>query len=90
MQNKPKLPTTTPPNHDSIEVTISDTGIGIAPEIINKIFEPFFTTKSFGEGSGLGLHISKQIIEKHKGIIEVSSSKGLGTTFLIKIPKMSI
>ncbi|MBN1600013.1 MAG: substrate-binding domain-containing protein [Chitinispirillaceae bacterium] len=90
MQFKGKLTIITADKDDFIEVTISDTGIGIAPEIINKIFEPFFTTKSFGEGSGLGLHISKQIIEKHKGVIEVSSSQGLGTTFLIKIPKMSI
>lgn len=63
---------------------IKDTGIGIAPENLNKIFEPFFTTKT--KGTGLGLTISKNIIESHRGKIEVDSTLGEGTTFSIFLP----
>jgi signal transduction histidine kinase len=87
MQFKGKLTIHTYDKKDYIEITFTDTGCGIAPEIQNKIFEPFFTTKPMGEGSGLGLHISKQIIEKHKGSITVSSIPGQGTTFSIKLPQ---
>ncbi|MBI5745608.1 MAG: GAF domain-containing protein [Nitrospirae bacterium] len=72
---------------------INDTGEGIAKEEIDKIFDPFFTTKhaSIGrEGTGLGLSISHQIIKEHKGFINVESTLGKGTTFLIYIPVNSI
>jgi C4-dicarboxylate-specific signal transduction histidine kinase len=68
-----------------IVVQISDSGAGISPDILDKIFSPFFTTKPMGEGSGLGLHIVRQIIEKHTGTIEISSRPG-HTNFTIKIP----
>jgi signal transduction histidine kinase len=87
MQCKGKLTIHTYDKTDYVEVTFTDTGNGIAPEIQNKIFEPFFTTKPMGEGSGLGLHISKQIIEKHKGSITITSIPGQGTTFSIKLPQ---
>jgi len=67
-------------------VTISDTGKGIAPEIINRVFEPFFTTKDVGKGTGLGLSISYDIIRKHNGDIRVESEQGVGTTFSIRLP----
>ena len=66
-------------------VSITDTGKGIPQEIIPRIFEPFFTTKPSGEGSGLGLHIVRQIIEKHQGEVEVSSKVGK-TTFTVALP----
>jgi signal transduction histidine kinase len=66
-------------------ISITDSGMGIAPEIKDKIFEPFFTTKPSGEGSGLGLDIIKKIIEKHEGHIVVESQPGK-TTFTIFIP----
>lgn len=66
-------------------VTITDSGCGIPSEIQTKIFEPFFTTKPSGEGSGLGLDISRQIIEKHEGKIEVMSQPGQ-TTFEVWLP----
>lgn len=72
-----------------ITVSIKDTGPGISAETQEKIFEPFFTTKEFGKGSGLGLAISKQIIKSHKGIIEVDSAMGVGTSFTIKLPVSS-
>jgi len=67
-------------------ILISDTGPGIKPEYHKKIFEPFFTTKEATHGVGLGLSISKRIIEDHNGAIEVNSEPGKGTTFIIKLP----
>lgn len=67
-------------------ISFGDTGEGIPPEIIANVFEPFFTTKGVGEGTGLGLSVSKGIIEQHGGIIEVDSKVGVGTTFRIKLP----
>lgn len=64
----------------------SDTGAGIAPDIINDIFRPFFTTKEVGAGTGLGLYISHEIIKKHEGLISVKSKQGKGTTFTIDLP----
>lgn len=69
------------------EIRISDSGIGIAPQNIEKIFTPFFTTKEVGEGTGQGLAIAHSVIvEKHNGTIDVESSVGAGTTFIIKLP----
>ncbi len=66
---------------------ISDNGPGIPAENLNKIFDPFFTTKPVGKGTGLGLSVSHDIIvNKHKGLIEVQSEVGKGTTFFIKLP----
>ena len=74
-------------NDDYIEMTIEDTGSGMPDEIKDKIFDPFFTTKDIGKGTGLGLSISHGIIEKHNGEIRVESKMGVGTTFIIKLPK---
>ena len=67
-----------------VNIEISDTGIGIGEEFIEKVFDPFFTTKS--KGSGLGLAITKQIIEQHGGTIDVSSRAEGGTMFRITFP----
>lgn len=72
-----------------VEVTISDTGRGIPMENIDKIFEPFFTTKEVGKGTGLGMYIVRNIIEKHHGTINVQSEAGEGTTFIIRLPAES-
>lgn len=66
-----------------IQVTISDNGPGIPPDIQGKLFDPFFTTKPVGQGTGLGLSICYQIVEKHKGKIEVISQLGQGTKFVL-------
>ncbi|MFA5353854.1 MAG: ATP-binding protein [Thermodesulfovibrionales bacterium] len=66
-------------------VSFQDTGKGIPPEITSLIFDPFFTTKGAGEGTGLGLTVSKAIIEQHKGEIKVMTSEK-GTTFTISLP----
>ena len=71
---------------DKVEIRISDNGCGIPMENLEYLFEPFFTTKAVGKGTGLGLHISKTIIEKHHGQILVESTVGNGTTFIIHLP----
>ena len=82
------LTITTSEENDGVKVEISDSGSGIPQEITEKIFEPFFTTKPTGEGSGLGLHISKKIIDKHEGTIAVTSEPG-HTRFSIWLPQNS-
>ncbi|WAC14803.1 sensor histidine kinase [Dyadobacter pollutisoli] len=71
---------------ETVEITISDNGTGIEPEILAKIFDPFFTTKQVGEGTGLGLSITYGIIRKHQGTLEVESEVGHGTKFFIYLP----
>jgi len=71
---------------DMAEITICDSGCGIAPENLQKIFDPFFTTKSVGKGTGLGLSVSHGTIEAHGGTIEVDSTVGEGTEFRIYLP----
>ncbi len=70
-----------------IDVFVSDTGSGIAPEHLPKVFDPFFTTKEVGKGTGLGLAISQSIVEQHKGSIEVCSKGiGKGTVVIVSLP----
>nr|WP_275994320.1 ATP-binding protein [Argonema antarcticum] len=73
-------------NANRILVKIWDNGSGITGEIKNKLFDPFFTTKPIGQGTGLGLYVCYQIVEKHKGRIEVKSEPGQGTEFAISLP----
>ena len=69
-----------------ILITVTDTGIGIAKNIIDRIFDPFFTTKEPGQGTGLGLSTAIGIIKNHGGVIEVKSDPGSGTQFKIYLP----
>jgi two-component system NtrC family sensor kinase len=69
-----------------IEIKVRDDGAGIAPDVLPRIFEPFLTTKESGHGVGLGLAISRGIVERHNGRIEVESELGKGTTFTITLP----
>ncbi len=71
---------------DTVEIKVSDNGMGISQKNLNKIFDPFFTTKKIGEGTGLGLNIVYRIITKYEGTIDVESKEGAGTTFTIKFP----
>ncbi len=72
--------------HYWIRIKISDTGVGIPPDIKQKIFEPFFSTKSKNESTGLGLAISYNIIQKHGGLINVYSEPGSGSCFTVYFP----
>lgn len=73
-------------NDKQVEVKIRDNGKGISPKIKEKIFDPFFTTKPVGEGTGMGLAICYQIVEKHQGKIQVISQLGQGTEFVVTLP----
>jgi two-component system, NtrC family, sensor kinase len=79
---------TTSFNHDpaQIRLIVRDDGSGIPPDILPRIFEPFLTTKETGRGVGLGLAISRSILERHRGTIEVQSELGRGTTFTLNLP----
>lgn len=77
---------TTWPEPEWVVVKISDTGCGMAPEVVKRIFEPFYTTKEIGQGTGLGLSVSYAIVKEHGGKIEVKSEPGHGTTFTVRIP----
>jgi len=71
---------------DTVSLSVSDTGCGIPKENLQKIFEPFFTTKGPGEGTGLGLFVTRGIVEKLGGTIAVESDVGRGSTFRVSLP----
>lgn len=68
-------------------IAVSDDGPGIARELLPKLFDPFFTTKDVGHGSGLGLYVVQEIVQQHNGSVAVTSTPGVGTTFLIRLPR---
>jgi len=71
---------------DCVLVEVRDTGCGIPPENLGRLFDPFFTTKEIGVGSGLGLSISKNIVESYGGTLTVGSEVGKGTSFTVRLP----
>ena len=84
---KPMLTVSTTLAKDHIEIRVEDNGDGIPDNLKDKIFQPFFTTKPTGEGTGLGLSMSYDIITKgHGGELDVETEEGKGTSFSIKIP----
>jgi signal transduction histidine kinase/CheY-like chemotaxis protein len=72
-----------------LALAISDTGVGIAPENLDRIFDPFFTTKPVGKGSGLGLATAFGIVKGHGGAIRVASEVGLGSRFVVYLPVLA-
>lgn len=79
----------TRPGANELEIVIQDTGSGIPAENLEKIFVPFFSTKPLGQGTGLGLAISHGLIRQLGGDIRVASTVGLGTTFIITLPRQA-
>ena len=71
---------------DDIEIEVADTGCGIPPELLDKVFEPFFTTKAIHQGSGLGLTMVKEVIERMGGRVTCDSHVGAGRTFRLCVP----
>src|SRR5262249_37625323 len=81
----PAITISTRKEKDKIEIRITDNGNGIQQNIIDKIFQPFFTTKPTGQGTGLGLSLSYDIVKAHGGELKVESKEGKGTTFIIQL-----
>jgi signal transduction histidine kinase len=73
--------------NQQVQITIRDSGPGMPPDVKAKIFDPFFTTKEVGKGTGLGLGICFKIIQQHQGTVEVHSTLGGGTEFVITLPQ---
>ena len=71
---------------DRVEIKVKDNGIGIPQKVVDKIFQPFFTTKPTGQGTGLGLSLSYDIIKAHEGELKVNSTEGEGSEFVIQLP----
>ena len=71
---------------DKVEIKVADNGNGIPQQLLSKIFQPFFTTKPTGEGTGLGLSLSYDIVKAHGGELKLETSEGNGTEFLIELP----
>jgi signal transduction histidine kinase len=88
---EPTLRATTKNLGDRVEIRVRDNGTGIAPEVKEKMFNPFFTTKPAGEGTGLGLSMSHDIVVKqHGGTIDVDTEPGVFTEFIITLPRTRI
>jgi len=75
-----------PDENGKVKISVRDNGIGISPDNLKKILSPFFTTKPAGKGTGLGLSVCYGIVEGMGGVMEVSSERGVGTTFTIRLP----
>jgi signal transduction histidine kinase len=85
MDDSGRLQLTTEHGSDEVRVTFEDNGKGIPPEHLSQVFDPFFTTKRQGEGTGIGLDIAKQIVDRHHGTIRVNSVPGK-TEFQVILP----
>ena len=84
----PNVLVTTKKIDKAIEISLKDNGDGIPSKLLDKIFQPFFTTKPTGEGTGLGLSLSYDIITKgHGGTLNVNTEEGVGTEFIIVLPE---
>jgi signal transduction histidine kinase len=87
---EPIVSATTKGRTDNVEICIRDNGTGIPPDVKEKMFNPFFTTKPAGEGTGLGLSMSHDIIvNQHGGTIDVDTREGQFTAFTIVLPRKS-
>ncbi len=83
---EPVVSVSTKRNHSQVEIRVSDNGNGIRQEVRDKIFQPFFTTKPTGQGTGLGLSLSYDIVKAHGGELKVETREGDGSEFIILLP----
>ena len=84
---QPTISVSTKKINDKVAITVKDNGNGISQSIVDKIFQPFFTTKPTGQGTGLGLSLSYDIIKVHGGEIKVETKEGEGSEFIIQLPQ---
>jgi signal transduction histidine kinase len=87
MSNSGTLTVSAHSQGERIQLSVADTGIGMSPETMEKIFEPLYTTKT--KGIGLGLAVSKNLVEVNGGKIDVESVEGQGSTFVVNLPAFS-
>ncbi len=85
-QYEPIVSVSTKKGNNKVEIRVKDNGNGIPQKVVDKIFQPFFTTKPTGQGTGLGLSLSYDIIKAHGGEVKVESKEGEGTEFIIQLP----
>jgi len=83
---EPIVSVSTKKNNGKVEIRVKDNGNGIPQKVLDKIFQPFFTTKPTGEGTGLGLSLSYDIVKAHGGELKVETKEGEGSTFNIELP----
>lgn len=74
------------PERDGVEITVTDSGPGVPPDVAQRIFDPFFTTRDVGEGTGLGLHFSRQVAYDHGGSLDLVAAPGWGACFRLWLP----
>jgi two-component system NtrC family sensor kinase len=73
---------------DKILISVKDNGPGIPQKVLDKIFQPFFTTKPTGQGTGLGLSLSYDIVKAHGGELKVETKEGEGAEFIVQLPSV--
>jgi signal transduction histidine kinase len=83
---EPTVSVSTKKTNGKVEIKVSDNGNGIPQKVLNKIFQPFFTTKPTGQGTGLGLSLSYDIVKAHDGKLKVETKEGEGSKFIIELP----
>ena len=83
---EPTVSVSTKKNNGKVEITVSDNGNGIPQKVLDKIFQPFFTTKPTGQGTGLGLSLSYDIVKAHGGELIVETKEREGSIFIIHLP----
>ena len=83
---EPTVSVSTKKLNDKVEIKVADNGNGIPQKVLDKIFQPFFTTKPTGQGTGLGLSLSYDIVKAHGGDLKVETKEGEGSKFIIQLP----
>ena len=83
---QPAVILSTAKHNGKVEIKVKDNGNGIQQKVVDKIFQPFFTTKPTGQGTGLGLSLSYDIVKVHGGEIKVETKEGEGSEFIIQLP----
>ena len=83
---EPTVTVSTAKHNEKVEIKVSDNGNGIPQKVLDKIFQPFFTTKPTGQGTGLGLSLSYDIVKAHGGELKVETKDGAGSEFIIQLP----